>query len=69
MELRIRMSQMPDETRDFPLCQAEIELIECRAVMAELWDVCIVKRKAASSELLTAFAKQMYPSGENQDAV
>ena len=53
----------------FPLVKSELELIECRAILAELWDTCAVHHQSPSPQLLLAVAHQMYPSGENQDAV
>ncbi len=55
--------------RRFPLDKAEMELIECRAVLAELWDVAVVHKERPDYQLLIAISRQLYPSGENQDAV
>ena len=55
-----RMSQMPEE-REMPLTDSEAELIECRAILAELWDTCAVRGESPSSQLLVAVAHQMYP--------
>ena len=46
---------------ELPLTEDEAELIECRAVLAELWDTCAVRREEPSQDLLYAVAHQMYP--------